>query len=39
MSLDDPTERLLADLLDAKVEFIVVGGLAAILIGRPGCHV
>jgi hypothetical protein len=29
MGLDDPTERVLADLLDAEVELIVVGGLAA----------
>jgi hypothetical protein len=35
MRLDDPTERILADLLDAEVEFIVVGGLAAVLMGAP----
>jgi hypothetical protein len=35
MPLDDPTERILADLLDADIEFIVVGGLAAVLMGAP----
>lgn len=35
MGLDDPAERALADLLDAEVQFIVVGGLAAVLMGAP----
>jgi hypothetical protein len=35
MGLDDPTERALGDLLDAEVQFIVVGGLAAVLMGAP----
>jgi hypothetical protein len=26
--IDDPSERILAELLDAEVELIVVGGLA-----------
>jgi predicted nucleotidyltransferase len=33
--LDDPAERALADLLDAEIEFIVVGGLAAVFMGAP----
>jgi hypothetical protein len=33
--IDDPSERLLVELLDAEVEFIVVGGLAAVLQGAP----
>lgn len=35
MRIDDPSERALVDLLDAGVEFIVVGGLAAVLQGAP----
>ncbi|MCC6556073.1 MAG: hypothetical protein IT372_24190 [Polyangiaceae bacterium] len=35
MPADDPSERALVDLLDAEVEFIVVGGLAAVLMGAP----
>ena len=35
MRVDDPSERALLELLDAKVEFIVVGGLAAVLLGVP----
>jgi len=35
MGLDDPAERALVDLLDAEVELIVVGGLAAVLMGAP----
>lgn len=34
MSLD-PNELVLIDLLEARVEFIVVGGLAAVLQGAP----
>lgn len=33
--MDEPSERALKDLLDAGVEFIVVGGLAAVLNGAP----
>jgi len=29
------SERILADLLDAEVEFIGVGGLAAVVMGAP----
>lgn len=35
MRIDDPSERALVDLLDAGVELIVVGGLAAVLHGAP----
>jgi hypothetical protein len=35
VSLDEPLERLLAELAGARVEFIVVGGLAAVLQGAP----
>ncbi len=35
MRVDDPSERILIELLDAEVEFIVVGGLAAVLQGAP----
>lgn len=33
--MDEPSERALKELLDAGVDFIVVGGLAAILNGAP----
>jgi len=32
---DDPSERMLVELLDAEVELIVVGGLAAVLQAAP----
>lgn len=35
MPIDDPSERLLVELLDGGVEFVVVGGLAAVLQGAP----
>lgn len=35
MSLDDPIERVLVELLEADVELIVVGGLACVLMGAP----
>ena len=35
MREDDPSERTLVALLDAGVEFIVVGGLAGVLMGAP----
>jgi predicted nucleotidyltransferase len=35
MQVDDPAERALIELLDAGVELIVVGGLAAVLMGAP----
>jgi hypothetical protein len=35
VSIDDPSERILVDLLDAGVDLIVVGGLAAVLHGAP----
>ena len=33
--MDEPSERALEELLEAGVELIVVGGLAAILNGAP----
>lgn len=33
--MDEPTERVLLELLDGGVELIVVGGLAAVLSGVP----
>ncbi len=35
MRIDEPSERILVELLDAEVEFIVVGGLAAVLQAAP----
>jgi hypothetical protein len=35
MAIDSPSERILVMLLDAEVELIVVGGLAAVLQGAP----
>jgi predicted nucleotidyltransferase len=35
MPIDDPSERILVELLDAEIAFIVVGGLAAVLQGAP----
>lgn len=35
MSPGDPAERTLAALLDEEIAFIVVGGLAAVLMGAP----
>ncbi len=35
MAIDDPSERILIELVDAEVELIVVGGLAAVLQGAP----
>lgn len=35
MSIDDPGERLLVELIDGEIELIVVGGLAAVLQGAP----
>lgn len=35
MSLDEKTRRTLEELTEAGVEFIIVGGMAAILLGAP----
>ncbi len=35
MTNADPSERILVELLDEGIEFIVVGGLAAVLMGAP----
>ncbi len=35
MGIDDPSERILVELLDAEVDLILVGGLAAVLHAAP----
>lgn len=35
MAIDDPSERILVELLDEGVELILVGGMAAVLQGAP----